>query len=266
MSDAVVPAARPPANADSSRAFRRTKFLLVYNSKGGVGKSSIAMNLGATVSVTMAPDRPVPPPVAVVSIDEQNTPQEYAESANANGFRLPIDIYRLDQNPSQMVKLIGRYRLVIIDAGGHMKGNNPLAITLDLQNPETERLLIDGALVPMEIGSESRKPTYRTCEHVLKPRGIPFYVVVNKFPPKADAELADTYEFIDSHGWDRPPRPIKMLRSYAKAAGEGITVPDFDRAYARKDGMLDILQLASALGLHTASVELGNHDSAGVAS
>lgn len=262
MSDAVVPAARPPAPGPA-RPFKRTKFLLVYSSKGGVGKSSIAMNLGATVSVTMAPDRPAPPPVAVVSIDEQNTPAEYVESANANGVRLPIDIFRFDQNPAQIAKLDGRYRLVLIDAGGHLRGNNPLNMTLDLINPSTGRRLIDGALVPMEIGAESRQPTFKTCEQVLKPRGIPFFVVVNKFPPKAEADLADTYAFIDGNGWDRPPKPIKMMRSYARAAGEGITVPDFDRAYARKDGMLDMLQLASALGLHTATVELGHHRETG---
>jgi len=254
MSEISVPAAR---GETSGRAFKRTKFLLVYSSKGGVGKSSISMNLGATVSVTMAPDRPANPPVAIVSIDEQNTPQDYVEAANKKGLRLPIDVYRFDRDPSQLIGLIGHYRLVVIDAGGHLKGNVPLTTALDLVNPETGRRLIDGALVPMETGQESRKPTIRTCNLVLTPREIPFYVVINKAFPQAEADLRDAEAFIDEHGWDRPPSPIKHFRAYSKAATDGITVPDFDRAYARQGGMLDMMQLASALGLHTANAELG---------
>jgi chromosome partitioning protein len=249
------PAFPSPRLSEAAVGSYETRYILVYSKKGGVGKTALSMHLGATLSVTMRPDRPDNPPVAVASIDEQNTPARYVAAANRAGIALPISVYRMDRDPTQLLQLKGRVRYVLVDAGGHLKGNTPLEVVLNMKDPETGRLLLDCAIVPMEVWDESWEPTEATCEEILKPRGIPFVVVINKYDARkaTQGELSATVEFIDQRGWNRTPSPVRMMNAMSRASNTGLLVPDFPSTYARKDGTAEMLTLASAAGLHTAT-------------
>lgn len=220
---------------------------LVCNGKGGVGKTRIAMNLAATVAYVQNPDRDKPTRVAVACIDRQSTGQFWAQQAESFARKtLPFDFYQLDTDVEAIreLKASGKYLNIFVDTAG-FRGRN--------KEVEQAAELADDAIVPMNPDGSSLDPTEQIVTGLLIPRQIPYKIVVNDWDPRdGRGHLDDTFAWIDGHGWDRVPSPIRRYRAHASAPEDGLTVPDYVSKTVRANGLEDFLKLAVSLGLGSA--------------
>ncbi len=182
---------------------------VVINQKGGVGKSTITVNLAAvTADVLNHHDDPdASSPVAAVSVDPQGSAVWWASRIND----LPFHIVQAHDD------LAGLARLKHLPGIKHVYVDTPGWIDLDGANtadplgrgPAADALravlnVADQVIIPIETEPLSFDPTARTINKVVKPLGLPYVVVINNWDPRDGThDLNETKEFIRLNKWPR---------------------------------------------------------------
>ena len=132
------------------------------------------------------------------------------------------------------------YRYVFIDTPGNIENEALLFAALDVAHE---------ALVPMPPEPLVFDATTRTIEKVLKPRGIPYNVVVNAWDPRdGRADLDDTNLFIDTQGWPRTESVIRRYKVHTRASLEGQVVTQYPKNRVAMEAREDFYRLALERG------------------
>ncbi|MGV9823376.1 nucleotide-binding protein [Nocardia xishanensis] len=227
----------------------------VMNQKGGVGKSTITVNLAAVTADVLggdSGDSEKTSPVAAVSIDPQGSAVWWAA--------------RLDELPFHIVQahddLDGLRKLPQLPGIDHVYVDTPGWIDLSEDNENGDPLgrgeaadalravldVVEFVLVPMTTEPLSFDPTAQTIRKVIEPRGLPYIVVINNWDPRdGTADLDQTKEFVRANKWPLAKTVIRRYKIHARASADGLTVTEYPSNRVAMQAREDFYKLALEL-------------------
>jgi chromosome partitioning protein len=207
---------------------------VVLNQKGGVGKSTISVNLAAvTADVLNRGDDPdASSPVLALSVDPQGSAVWWASRMND----LPFHIAQAHDDVEGLKKLkeLPGIEHVYVDTPGWID----LEVDGDRSDPlgrgpaaDVLRAVLDMAdqvIVPIETEPLSFDPTARTIKAVLEPRGLRYMVVINNWDPRDGLQdLNQTKDFVRANGWPLANTVIRHYKLHARASADGQVVTEY---------------------------------------
>lgn len=207
---------------------------VIANQKGGVGKTTVTVNLAAVVADTLGGDRDHPA-VLGVSTDPQASMLEWAERV---GDALPFDFAQSDDDPGALAKLreLDQYDHIFVDTPGSLEDEDILQAVLTQA---------DDVIVPLEPEPMSFSPAARSIQRVIKPSGARWRVLLNNWDPRdGDADLVQTREFVAAKGWPSFNTVIRHYKLHARASAEGVTVVQYAKNRVALEARQDFFKLA----------------------
>lgn len=248
-----------PAISTSAAGAREDREAIVdaaLNQKGGTGKSTITVNLAAVIGENTRPNAEgEDAPVIAAGIDPQGSMEKWSDRVEENV--LPFDYLSTggDNEILPKLKKDPLVRRIIVDSPGFMdvdptaeRNHDPLGHGAAADALRALLAITDRAIVPMNPEWLTFDPTEYTIERVIRPRGIPFLIVVNKWDPRdGDEDLLKVYKWIDDHGYPRAPQPIRKYKIHANAAEKGLVVTQYPPSGTALRAREDFYKLALAM-------------------
>ncbi|UJW36963.1 ParA family protein (plasmid) [Saccharothrix sp. AJ9571] len=202
--------------------------------KGGVGKTTVTVNLAAVVADTMG-GTPEKTPVLAVSADQQASMLEWAQRV---GDDLPFDFEQCHDNPALLSKLkrITKYQHIFVDTPGSLEKEDILQAVLREA---------DDVIVPIEPEPMGFKPVARTIEKVLKPLNVPFRVLLNNWDPRdGSSDLTQTRNYVEKRGYPVFNTVVRHYKLHTRASAEGVTVVQYPKSRVAMEARADFFKLA----------------------
>ena len=202
----------------------------VANQKGGVGKTTVAMQVGAELSRRHR--------VLVVDVDRQQSTVWWAENARD---RLPFD-FAGSQHPkmlSRLRDLRADYEFVLVDTPGSLEDTAVLETVLDAA---------DYALVPVTPEPLAVDPTLRTLSRLIEPRHLRHGVLLNRVDPRVPHQLETWQRLLDAElGVPRLDSYLRQYKVHAEAPVMGELVTSLRRNRRTEGTITDLAAIAREL-------------------
>lgn len=184
------------------------RIIVVANENGGVGKTTVTMQLGAAISRRSR--------VLVVDVNLQRSTAWWAENLHD---RLPFD-FAGNQNPRMLTRLRelrGEYDFVLVDTPGNLENTPVIETVLDAA---------DYVVVPLTPEPLAVEPTLRTIHRLIEPRQLRHAVLLNRIDTRVASQLATWRELLDrTWGIPRFDAYLRQYKTHAEAPvlGELVT-------------------------------------------
>ena len=181
---------------------------VVFNQKGGVGKSSITVNLAA-ISAKQGLR------TLVIDLDPQASAAGWGDSRQGEApVVVALPYSRLSHG--LQAAMDGGAELVVIDTAPHSDSVAIAAIKA-----------ADLVLIPCRAGILDLRAIVTTAELVANARKKAF-VVLNAVPPRATQLLADAQTAVAQHGMDVAPVSLQQRVAFGHALTVGQTAPEYE--------------------------------------
>lgn len=214
-----------------------TRVITVVNQKGGVGKSTIVVNLAAVVAQLISLSRGSVDPdersrVAAISIDPQGSAQWWASRVDDLNFHL----IQAHDDPLEWIRQLNNLAgidYVFVDTPGWFDVDpdgaaDGLGIGYSADALRTVLDVSDEVIVPMMTEPLCFDPTARTIRKLLEPRGLPFTVVINNWNARDGEAWRDaTKDFVKKRGWPLAETVIRRYLIHTNASNEGVVVTEY---------------------------------------
>ncbi|MDF4254645.1 ParA family protein [Streptomyces sp. WMMB303] len=246
--------------AQNTAADAGPKFVIVIQQKGGAGKSTITVNLAAVSGRSSLMQNDVEDAAVIAAgIDPQGSLETWADQVPEETLPFDYLVTRGEVGVLSALQKDPNRKRVVVDTPGFMEidpdaawGADPLGESRVADALREVLDLADLAIVPITPEWLSWAPAEFTIERILKPRGIPFMVVINLHDPRdGDTALDKVKKWIDEHDYPRVPDPIRKYKIHAHAAEDGLTVVEYKESgtalRAREDFMNLALSVEQAL-------------------
>lgn len=237
----------------------QTKVTAVINRKGGVGKSTVTVNLAAAIAVTigMDPGPKIISPVCVISIDPQGSALWWSKRVEA--ARLPFDFVDASADVTLVQELLAEgYRQIFIDTPGwtpNKKSFDGMGESEEANNLRAVLGIADDVLIPIEPEGLAYEPTEFTIERTLAAHPRPYSVVINNWEPRdGTVDLDDLKAWLAKRpGWPVNRTVIRRYRLHTRAAIEGKVCTEYPSNTTGLKAKHDFFQLALELSMKRGS-------------
>ena len=213
------------------------KVHVIANQKGGVGKTTVTVQLAAVVADTISARRPGENvPVLGVSADPQASMLEWA---NRVGDALPFDFEQC-ADPSVLARLreLPGYAHIFVDTPGSLDEHSQRVLKEVLRQA-------DDIVVPIEPEPLAFAPAARTIREVIEPTGVPYRVLINNWDPRdGDADLRQTQDYLRAREFPMFHTVVRHYKLHTRAAADGVTCVQYARNRVALEARSDFLRLA----------------------
>ena len=190
------------------------KILVVLNGKGGVGKTTTAINLAAAMAETYR--------VLLVDADPQGSATWWFERGDRPmGFDL-----KQETQPTQLAALRhgGNYDLVVVDTPPALASEGLAAVI-----PVADYMILPTPPAPMDLTA-----LIETVRSTVAPKGIAHRVLLTRVDPRSINEALDAQTTLKELGIPACSAFIRAYKAHERAALEGLPITLWNGNNARE--------------------------------
>lgn len=187
-----------------SRSSPLSKILIVFNGKGGVGKTTTAINLAAAFAEQER--------VLLVDADPQGSASWWVDrSQNHMGFDL---VQEADPLLLTDLRQVQDYELIIVDTPPAL-GSKALTAVL----PAADYLLLPTPPAPMDLSA-----LVDTVKQAVTPAGIMHRVLLTRVDPRSSSEAIEAQKTLIEVGIPVCKTYIRTYKAHERSALEGTSI------------------------------------------
>ncbi|MBD2464412.1 ParA family protein [Oscillatoria sp. FACHB-1407] len=191
-----------------------TKILVVLNGKGGVGKTTTAINLAATFAEKNS--------VLLVDADPQGSATWWVErSSERMGFDLAQET---DPTVLDRLRTVKDYTLVIVDTPPALASDALAAVI-----PAADYLVLPTPPAPMDLAA-----LIETVKVAVIPVGVAYRVLLTRVDPRSLNEALEAQNTLMELGIPACNAFVRAYKAHERAALEGLAISQWRGKNARE--------------------------------
>ena len=205
---------------------KQPHILVIFNGKGGVGKTTTAVNLAAVFSETQK--------VLLVDADSQGSANWWANRGDSS----PSFDVSSETDPTLLGKLknIKTYDLIIVDTPPALSSESLAAVL-----PIADYLLLPTPPAPMDIAA-----LVRTVRKTITPSGIPHRVLLTNVDSRSLSEAVEAQMMLTELDIPACDAFVKAYKAHERAAMEGVPITQW-RGRNAAEAKADYIRVADEI-------------------